>query len=510
MTKDEWYDNLDINDTLTMKATDQANYVELKTFMFTIPPPPAPILKIDQGMLVFKDLSSLGFLSSVSKTEIPFGATYTSCVPSDIGKQVRDDGVTIPNVVLAGYDNGAKKWWLSGLASVASGSAMTIVNGGTGAGTTSGGSSAKGGGAIRLGHGFTSFSSPPWLSLTDSDVPIPSGESFPSPNPQPSEIGRLFIRSDQGILYEWNGSGWVSLESTYSTTQDTLFLKKADGLALANLRAGKLTATGGAKLNAIAIGKDEYGDIPYEYESIQLNPAHNLRFCFGTNQRMMLSNAGRLELPVNGSGGGLKIGDDVTLYRSEQNVLKTDDSFVCSNIAGNDAIFNSVKGTYSGAALKAGDYLTLGWDSTNSQITAHNSRHLQLNTDSGYDVKVARNLSVSGVAKATGYVNTSPSVTNVTASRSFNTVYQNTTGKTIIVSVNFGVVGVGQPFYSQADIAIGPTSSPSYYMQIINNYINSATGNLMAVVPAGWYYKVRRNPDSDSFFWKRYWYEQVL
>jgi hypothetical protein len=72
------FDNVVINDYLDMKATDQQNWVRLKTFVFTIPSA-APILRIEQGILAFKDLSSLGYLASVSKTEIPFGATYTAC-----------------------------------------------------------------------------------------------------------------------------------------------------------------------------------------------------------------------------------------------------------------------------------------------------------------------------------------------------------------------------------------------------------------------------------------------
>jgi hypothetical protein len=127
----------------------------------------------------------------------------------------------------------------------------------------------------------------------------------------------------------------------------------------------------------------------------------------GTNNtvRATLTSAGQLQLAVSGSSGGLKIGDDVNLYRSAQDVLKTDDSFVCSNISGNDAIFNSVKGTYSGAAVKAGDYLTLSWNGTYSQITAH-GRHLQLNTDVGKNVTVYRDLSVGGKI----YINSDPNI----------------------------------------------------------------------------------------------------
>ena len=170
-------DFLTIDDYLEMKATDQANYVRLKTHLMTVPNPnePAPILKIDQGMIAYKDLLCLGYLASVSKTEVPIQSSgYTNCDPSDIGKQVKVGGDAIPGIVLVHYDNTGvapyytKKWWLSGSTSVASGSQMTIDSGGQGAGTSSANSSTYGGGAIKIGHGLTGSTDPPKISLMDS------------------------------------------------------------------------------------------------------------------------------------------------------------------------------------------------------------------------------------------------------------------------------------------------------------------------------------------------------
>jgi hypothetical protein len=231
---------------------------------------------------------------------------------------------------------------------------------------------------------------------------------------------------------------------------------------------------------------------------------------------MMLSNAGRLELPVNGSGGGLKIGDDTNLYRSAQDVLKTDDSFVCSNITGNDAIFNSVKGTASIGALKAGDSGTIAWDGTYLYITAH-YRDLQLATDAGKNVIIPRNLTVTGSATVggvlttgSGYKNTGASVSWMNNYRSMGTVYQNTTGKTIIVYVTVGVAGVGQPFYTDIKMLIQNSSPPTHVVTRASNPINSERKVLFAVVPNNWYYQVTRSPDSDDLVWMENWYEQVL
>jgi hypothetical protein len=200
-----------------------------------------------------------------------------------------------------------------------------------------------GGGAVNMGHGWEGSTDPPRINMTDDGYHT------------------LYITAGSSV-----GVG-------------------ADAV-LADMKLKKLTATDGAKLNAVAIGRDEYGDIPYEYESIQLNPAHNLRFCFGTNERMMLSNAGRLELPVPGSSGGLKIGGDVNLYRSDTDILKTNDSFAVGEYASisslGDAIFNSVKGTSSSGAIKAGDELTLAWGGDYGVINCHN-RHLKIVTGSG-------------------------------------------------------------------------------------------------------------------------------
>jgi len=64
---------------------------------------------------------------------VPFGATYTNAVATDIGLMVTDDAANTGN--LLDYDNTAKKWWVRWGTQIASGSVMTIT-GGTGAGTT--------------------------------------------------------------------------------------------------------------------------------------------------------------------------------------------------------------------------------------------------------------------------------------------------------------------------------------------------------------------------------------
>jgi hypothetical protein len=233
-------ENLTISDYLDMQETYLQNWVRLKTHLFFIPNPllPAPILRIDQGILAFKDLSSLGYLATNSKTEIAFTSTYTACDPSDIGKQVKINGAPIPNLVLAGYNNtadanGRKKWWLSGSTSVPSGSQMTI-DGGTGAGTSSLDSMVYGGGAIKIGHGLTGPTDPPKISLMDSE---------------------------QGY--------------------DTLNIRKTDGNTPAHLDLGNLTAHG----NLTVEGDTVMGNVSVQ-NGCSVAPVNDNNSFIGTSQKM--------------------------------------------------------------------------------------------------------------------------------------------------------------------------------------------------------------------------------
>ncbi len=65
---------------------------------------------------------------------ITFGATYTPAINSDIGKMVNDDASNTGN--LLHFNNTTKKWWIRWGATIASGSAITLDDSGTGAGTT--------------------------------------------------------------------------------------------------------------------------------------------------------------------------------------------------------------------------------------------------------------------------------------------------------------------------------------------------------------------------------------
>jgi hypothetical protein len=82
--------------------------------------------------------------------------------------------------------------------------------------------------------------------------------------------------------------GWIGYGGANTTTM-TVQCESGD-LALG--AAGSVAVGQGATLNAICIGGEKYGDLPYEYETIQLNALHNLRIYFGTNQRFIFQNNG--------------------------------------------------------------------------------------------------------------------------------------------------------------------------------------------------------------------------
>jgi hypothetical protein len=69
----------------------------------------------------------------------------------------------------------------------------------------------------------------------------------------------------------------------------------------------------------------------------------------GGSELMRVTRPGQLELPVQGSTGGLVIGTDVNLYRSGANLLKTDDKLLAAAGIG---VGNSASATSPGSVVK--------------------------------------------------------------------------------------------------------------------------------------------------------------
>jgi hypothetical protein len=242
-------------------------------------------------------------------------------------------------------------------------------------------------GALWLNHGLVGkpvLSSPPCIELMDSALPYPYGTSFPN---EP-EKGQLFNHATYGLrMYSGDlnlgQNGWIARD--FSGFYDTLFLFKSDGFTPANLDLGTLTVhdniysdidkklgfvgdsngTLGTNLGYIDF-KDTYssGDRTLDFKgTYHTDEKYQWHWDFWNGSdwylKAALTEDGQFKLPVNGSGAGLKIGDDVNLYRDSTNVLKTDDSV---SIGGDLTVTGGIKlnSRGVGAELKTPSYLRIG------------------------------------------------------------------------------------------------------------------------------------------------------
>lgn len=109
----------------------------------------------------------------------------------------------------------------------------------------------SGGGALLLSHGWVGSGtqsnpiavSPPLIQLMTSETQIKSGPSLPTEN-MTDQAGQIFNHTGQNRLYIWSGSNWIISETIFSGKYDTLFLVKNDNYSPANLDLGDLTAHG--------------------------------------------------------------------------------------------------------------------------------------------------------------------------------------------------------------------------------------------------------------------------
>ncbi|RLC76482.1 MAG: hypothetical protein DRJ03_28610 [Chloroflexi bacterium] len=184
-------------------------------------------------------------------------------------------------------------------------------------------------------------------------------------------------------------------------------------------------------------------------------------------------------------GGTGKFGGDVTIDKSSVN-----DS--CRLILNAKSSYNAViwlkdEGIVRWTIHKDGnnDFKIVRYDSSGNYIDTP----FFIDVDTG-NVSLAKDLTVGGVVKGKGWKNTNPSLSNVTSSRSNDTWYHNTSGKTLFV-----VVRVKGQFSGTLGVTahMGPSTS-SYYI-VENHEIDSDASDyhyhtVSFFVPDGWYYKV--------------------
>ncbi len=120
-----------------------------------------------------------------------------------------------------------------------------------------------------------------------------------------------FSRTDHDHTGIGNQAGWAAIENARS--HDALMILGRAGTAHGRTVKlfdylqvnGQLDVTdvlrapSGGILGAIGIGTQEYGAVSYPYETIQMNPVHNLRLCFGGTQRFIFQTDGALRIDFN-------------------------------------------------------------------------------------------------------------------------------------------------------------------------------------------------------------------
>lgn len=311
-------------------------------------------------------------------------------------------------------------------------------------------------GAMIFGYGWTASGdpsspiaqSPPLIELLNSSTSVKSGPTLPSSGNMNGQPGQIFFNTSDGKLYIWSGqygsppNTWKLSQTNPTGKYDTLFLVKNDGYNPAHLDVGNLTIHGnitveGSILNLVTqlasiidstldtvggflglnpnatptlAGLNVNGGLTINAPSqtgITLGNG-TLYWQTATNPHVLEMNCGLIiDGGLNVSGisinGQLGIGVDCNLYRSDANILKTDDSFVVGANASisttGNAIFNSVLGTSTTAGLKAGaegeNYFAVGVSGSDVKITAF-GHHLSLSTESGKIVAVERTMQVNG------------------------------------------------------------------------------------------------------------------
>ncbi len=95
-----------------------------------------------------------------------------------------------------------------------------------------------GGGAILLGHGMSGSTNPPRISLIDSDLSYGTFGFFPEPGTPGLCINRPDMTPSGLYRFDGDRNDWVYAGPLCNGHFDTLYITKADGSTLANLKLG--------------------------------------------------------------------------------------------------------------------------------------------------------------------------------------------------------------------------------------------------------------------------------
>ena len=96
-------------------------------------------------------------------------------------------------------------------------------------------------------------------------------------------------------------------------------------------------------------------------------------------------------------------------------------------------------------------------------------------------------LVLAGISSAAGFNNSLPSITAPT--RVFGSVYQNTSGKTIIAYIGIAITGFAAAGQYTVTFKLGSTSTPANSIGLLTNSTITQYMGFTIIVPNGWYYE---------------------
>ena len=303
--------------------------------------------------------------------------------------------------------------------------------------------------------------------------------------------------------YFWNGSGW---EKRFDFSEDGLLVIMVDdtdeGIKLWDGTHGYVHlqyAYGAADApNSVALRMETYSSM--DFKRATSTDTIIATFTGGdTYNRFLITGEGKMEW---GSGAAAR---DTILYRSASDVLCTPDNFRVDGYS----YLNTVASTTDmnkGVLLwtDVGFGLTLGYQystwatmlytrSSDGIIvfakTTTEPPTLQSHFSTLGYFDNSGNLTVTGTVKPTHLDVTSCSLSDVSGSRSMDTVYQNTSGKVRVVMCSFWSTSAARGVYVKLGSSTPPTTIV-LYPHSSSTGGSDQCGDITILVPNGWYYKM--------------------
>ena len=188
-------------------------------------------------------------------------------------------------------------------------------------------------------------------------------------------IGRFYIRAD-GHMYWGDGS---PLDTELKRASANL-LYTSDSFKIDNGVLGfgdsygapaQSSDSNGTKINLYATGGNWDYQIGVEASTVWLKTTNYFKWYANSGPTLLaqLNSSGQLYLPINGSGGGLKIGD-VTMYRDSASVLRLQNDLIIDEYlyVGSDAV---IGGSLVAGSTVDSHNVSLVWTGGQGYVTSH-------------------------------------------------------------------------------------------------------------------------------------------